>query len=94
MSGPADAELPARLPLVISIQSQVAYGHVGNSAAAYPMRACGVEVVEVPTTLLSNHPHYPTIRGRLLEPELVAELISGLAERGLQVPQSSSSGRP
>lgn len=72
-----------RLPLVISIQSQVAYGHVGNSAAAYPMRACGVEVVEVPTTLLSNHPHYPTSRGRLLKADLVAELLAGLADRGL-----------
>lgn len=71
------------LPLVISIQSQVAWGHVGNSAAAYPMRACGVEVVEVPTALLSNHPHYPTMRGRLLEPDLVGEILAGLVERGL-----------
>lgn len=71
------------LPLVISVQSQVAYGHVGNSAAAMPMRACGVEVIEVPTALLSNHPHYPTMRGRMLEPELVGDLLAGLAERGL-----------
>lgn len=71
------------LPLVVSIQSQVAYGHVGNGAAALTMRACGVEVVEVPTTLLSNHPRYPTTRGRLLEPDLVAELLAGLVERGV-----------
>lgn len=71
------------LPLVISIQSQVACGHVGNAAAALPMRACGVEVVEVPTTLLSNHPHYPTIRGRILETDLVADILTGLLERGL-----------
>lgn len=71
------------LPLVISIQSQVAFGHVGNSAAAAPMRACGVEVIEVPTTLLSNHPHYPTMRGRVLDPDLVADLLTGLTERGL-----------
>lgn len=70
-------------PLVISIQSQVAFGHVGNSAAAPAMRACGVEVVEVPTTLLSNHPHYPSMRGRVLEAELVADLLAGLEERGL-----------
>lgn len=72
-----------RLPLVISIQSQVAYGHVGNSAAATPMRACGVEVVEVPTTILSNHPHYPTMRGRILDADLVADVLAGLLERGL-----------
>lgn len=71
------------LPLVVSIQSQVAFGHVGNSAAALPMRACGVEVVEVPTTLLSNHPHYPTMRGRLVEPALVGDLLDGLVERGV-----------
>lgn len=83
MSGLSEHGAMGSLPLVISIQSQVAWGHVGNSAAAYPMRACGVEVVEVPTTLLSNHPHYPTVRGRLLEADLVSEILSGLVERGL-----------
>ncbi|MAM36930.1 MAG: pyridoxal kinase [Paracoccus sp. (in: a-proteobacteria)] len=77
-------ERPGRpLPIVISIQSQIAWGHVGNSAAAWPMRACGVEVIEVPTALLSNHPHYPSMRGRLLDPDLVDEILSGLAERGI-----------
>lgn len=71
------------LPLVISVQSQVAVGHVGNSAAAYPMRRCGVEVVEVPTTILSNNPHYATMRGRRLEADLVGDVLTGLEERGL-----------
>lgn len=71
------------LPLVVSVQSQVAFGHVGNSAAAFPMRASGVEVVEVPTALLSNHPHYPTMHGTLLDPELVGGLLTGIAERGV-----------
>lgn len=70
-------------PTIISIQSQVVHGHVGNSAAAFPMRALGVDVAEVPTTLLSNHPHYPTTRGRVLEPSLVADLLRGVEERGL-----------
>ena len=61
--------------LVISIQSQVVHGHVGNSAAAYAMQAEGVNVAAVPTTLLSNHPRYPTVRGRVLETELVADLL-------------------
>ena len=51
---------------VISIQSQVAFGHVGNSAAVFPMQMHGIDVVAVPTTLLSNRPGYPTIRGRVL----------------------------
>ena len=70
-------------PTVISIQSQVVHGHVGNSAAAFPMRALGVNVAEVPTTILSNHPHYATTRGCVLEPSLVADLLRGVEERGL-----------
>jgi pyridoxine kinase len=69
--------------LVISIQSQVVHGHVGNSAAAYPMQAEGVSVAAVPTTLLSNHPRYPTVRGRVLDAELLADLLCGVEERGL-----------
>lgn len=69
--------------LVISIQSQVVHGHVGNSAAVFPMQAAGLTVAAVPTTLLSNHPHYPTMRGQVLDPELVADLLLGIEERGL-----------
>jgi pyridoxine kinase len=67
---------------VISIQSQVAYGHVGNSAAVFPMQMHGIDVIAVPTTLLSNRPGYPTIRGRVLEAPLVADLLLGIEERG------------
>ncbi|MBR1198962.1 pyridoxal kinase PdxY [Bradyrhizobium sp. AUGA SZCCT0240] len=66
---------------VISIQSQVAYGHVGNSAAVFPMQMHGIDVIAVPTTLLSNRPGYPTIRGRVLEAQLVADLLLGIEER-------------
>jgi pyridoxine kinase len=67
---------------VISIQSQVAYGHVGNSAAVFPLQMHGIDVIAVPTTLLSNRPGYPTIRGRVLDAELVADLLRGIEERG------------
>src|SRR5258708_9426646 len=67
---------------VISIQSQVAYGHVGNSAAVFPMQMHGIDVIAVPTTLLSNGPGYKTIRGRVLDRELVADLLRGIEERG------------
>ncbi|MBV8927176.1 MAG: pyridoxal kinase PdxY [Bradyrhizobium sp.] len=67
---------------VISIQSQVAYGHVGNSAAVFPMQMHGIDVIAVPTTLLSNRPGYKTIRGRVLEAALVADLLVGIEERG------------
>ena len=67
---------------VISIQSQVAWGHVGNSAAVFPLQMHGIDVIAVPTTLLSNRPGYPTIRGRVLEAQLVADLLLGIEERG------------
>src|SRR5258705_13318769 len=67
---------------VISIQSQVAYGHVGNSAAVFPLQMHGIDVIAVPTTLLSNRPGYPTLRGRVLEAQLVADLLLGIEERG------------
>ncbi|QOZ25647.1 pyridoxal kinase PdxY [Bradyrhizobium sp. CCBAU 51753] len=67
---------------VISIQSQVAWGHVGNSAAVFPIQLAGIDVISVPTTLLSNRPGYPTIRGRVLDVQLVADLLQGIEERG------------
>ncbi len=67
---------------VISIQSQVAFGHVGNSAAVFPMQMHGIDVIAVPTTLLSNRPGYPTIHGRVLEAQLVEDLLRGIEERG------------
>src|SRR5579871_6622913 len=67
---------------VISIQSQVAYGHVGNSAAVFPMQMHGIDVIAVPTTLLSNRPGYPTVRGQVLDAKLVADLLIGIEERG------------
>jgi pyridoxine kinase len=78
---------------VISIQSQVAYGHVGNSAAVFPMQMHGIDAIAVPTTLLSNRPGYPTIRGRVLEARLVADLLLGIEERGaLDTAQTILSG--
>jgi pyridoxine kinase len=68
---------------VISIQSQVVHGKVGNGAAVPALQAFGLTVAAVPTALLSNHPHYPTMRGRLIEPELLADLLRGVEERDL-----------
>lgn len=70
-------------PLVISIQSQVVFGHVGNSAAVFPMQAGGLEVAAIPTVLFSNTPRYPTRRGQALPPDLFADLLLGARERGL-----------
>lgn len=71
------------MTLVISIQSQVVLGHVGNSAAVFPMLAAGLEVAPVPTVVFSNTPDYPTLRGRPMPAEFFADLLRGLWERAL-----------
>jgi pyridoxine kinase len=68
---------------VIAIQSQVMHGHVGNSAAVFALQASGIEVAAVPTVLLSNHPRYSSVRGRVLEAALVRDLLAGVEELGL-----------
>jgi len=70
-------------PVVVSVQSRVAMGHVGNSAAVFPLQLAGLEVVDVPTALLSNHPFYRGHRGRLLDADLVGDLLAGVTERGV-----------
>jgi pyridoxine kinase len=68
---------------ILSIQSHVAYGHVGNAAAAFPLQRLGFEVWRVNTVQFSNHTGYPSWRGRVFEAAHVAELVEGLAERGV-----------
>ncbi|NGM12932.1 pyridoxal kinase PdxY [Verrucosispora sioxanthis] len=68
---------------ILSIQSSVAYGHVGNSAAVFPLQRLGHEVWPVLTVHFSNHTGYGAWRGPLLAPTDVAEVIAGIADRGV-----------
>ena len=68
---------------ILSIQSSVAYGHVGNSAAVFPLQRLGHEVWPVFTVHFSNHTGYGAWRGPLLDPADVAEVITGIEERGV-----------
>ncbi|BAJ76462.1 pyridoxal/pyridoxine/pyridoxamine kinase [Microbacterium testaceum StLB037] len=68
---------------VLSIQSAVAYGHVGNSAAVFPLQRIGVEVLPVYTVNFSNHTGYGAWRGPLISPDDVAAVITGIEERGI-----------
>lgn len=67
---------------VLSIQSHVAYGHVGNASAVFPMQRLGVEVWPVHTVQFSNHTGYGSWRGRVLDAADIAEVVAGIAERG------------
>jgi pyridoxine kinase len=67
---------------VLSIQSHVAFGHVGNSAAVLPLQRLGLDVFPVHTVQLAHHPGYGAWRGHQVEPERIEEILSGLREIG------------
>lgn len=67
---------------ILSIQSSVAYGHVGNSAAVFPLQRLGHEVWPVYTVNYSNHTGYGSWRGPMIPASDVAEIITGIEERG------------
>ncbi len=67
---------------VLSIQSHVAYGHVGNSSAVFPMQRLGVEVWPIHTVQFSNHTGYGDWTGRVFDGPMIEELVEGIAARG------------
>ncbi len=68
---------------VLSIQSSVAYGHVGNSAAVFPLQRLGHEVWPVLTVVFSNHTGYGAWRGPILAADDVRDVVTGIEERGV-----------
>jgi len=68
---------------ILSIQSHVAYGHVGNAAAVFPMQRLGVEVWPIHTVQFSNHTGYGAWTGRVFDGAAIAELVEGIAARGV-----------
>jgi pyridoxine kinase len=68
---------------VLSIQSHVAYGHVGNSSAVFPLQRLGVEVWPVHTVQFSNHTGYGKWTGRVFDGQAVEEVVDGIADRGV-----------
>jgi len=68
---------------ILSIQSHVSYGHVGNSSAVFPLQRLGAEVWPVNTVAFSNHTGYGSWRGVVLGAAHVREIVTGIAERGV-----------
>lgn len=73
----------AAVTTILSIQSSVAYGHVGNSAATFPLMRLGVEVWPVLTVHFSNHTGYGAWRGPMLAASDVGEVVRGIDDRGV-----------
>lgn len=68
---------------ILSIQSHVAYGHVGNASAVFPMQRLGVEVWPIHTVQFSNHTGYGAWKGRVFDGGMIDEVMEGIAERGV-----------
>jgi pyridoxine kinase len=68
---------------ILSIQSSVAYGHVGNSAVTFPLMRMGVTVWPVITVHFSNHTGYGSWRGPLLSAADLRDVVLGIDERGV-----------
>ena len=67
----------------VSIQSHVAYGHVGNSAAVFPLQRIGHEVWPVLTVNFSNHTGYGAWGGPAIAADDVRAVVAGIEDRGV-----------
>ncbi|MDB5375131.1 MAG: pyridoxal kinase, partial [Belnapia sp.] len=68
---------------ILSIQSWVAYGHVGNASAIFPLQRLGAEVWAVNTVQFSNHLGYGGFRGQVFAGSLIRDCVLGIEERGV-----------
>ena len=67
---------------VLSIQSWVSYGHVGNAAAMLPLQRLGIDVWAIHTVQFSNHTGYGDWRGPVFTGAMVSDIVLGIEERG------------
>src|SRR5437763_7441405 len=68
---------------ILSIQSWVVYGHVGNASAVFPLQRLGAEVWAINTVQFSNHTGYGSWTGQVFTGEAVRDLVAGIEHRGV-----------
>lgn len=68
---------------ILSIQSHVAYGYVGNKAAVYPLQNMGYDVWPVNTVQFSNHTGYGKWQGEIFSKDHINKIIAGLIDLGI-----------
>lgn len=68
---------------VLSIQSHVVAGHVGNDAAAFTLQRLGIEVWPIHTVQFSNHTGHGAWTGQAFAASHVRDLVDGLDARGI-----------
>ena len=71
------------VPSVLSVQSRVAYGHVGNAASVFPLQRLGIEAWALDTVAFSNHTGHGRWRGSAVAAAQIAELFEGIAALGV-----------
>ncbi|MFV3128103.1 pyridoxal kinase PdxY [Niveispirillum sp. KHB5.9] len=67
---------------ILTIQSHVAFGHVGNRAAVFPLERLGFDAIAVNTVQFSNHTGYGAWTGMVLPPDHIADVLNGVEARG------------
>lgn len=67
---------------ILTIQSHVAFGHVGNRAAVFPLERLGFDAIAVNTVQFSNHTGYGAWTGMVLPPDHIADVLAGVEARG------------
>lgn len=67
---------------ILSIQSHVAFGHVGNDAAVFPLQRLGYEVIAINTVQFSNHTGYGQWTGQVFSADHIKDVLMGLQARG------------
>jgi pyridoxine kinase len=66
---------------ILSVQSHVAYGYVGNRAAVFPLQRLGFEVWPVNTVQFSNHTGYGAWTGEIFAAKHIQDVLAGIFER-------------
>jgi pyridoxine kinase len=70
---------------ILSIQSHVAYGYVGNRAAVFPLQRMGYDVIAINTVQFSNHTGYGEWRGDVFSPDHIQDILEGIDKRGVKI---------
>ena len=68
---------------ILSIQSYVCFGYVGNRAAVFPLQRLGFDVTAVNTVQFSNHTGYEDFSGDVMTPDHLSDVLSGVERRGV-----------
>jgi pyridoxine kinase len=70
------------MPRVLFLSSYVACGTVGLQAGVPPLRHAAIDVMAVPTTLLSNHPGHAHMAGAPVAPSVIMDIVEALDGNG------------